>query len=92
MASRRAAFAPLSVFRTSTDFDFVLDSSSLQAGQRLANPGFPGFNSNSSEQTAQTLIGNPIQILCYNFPTRCHSDRRAKARNGEISMTEALDM
>src|ERR1017187_9665450 len=26
-------------------------SGSLQAGQRFANPGLPGFNSNSSEQT-----------------------------------------
>src|SRR5580698_5349343 len=73
MASRRAAFAPLSVFRTSVDFDFVSDSSSLHAGHRLANPGFPGFNSNSSEQTAQTLIGNPMQILCYNSPAPCDS-------------------
>jgi hypothetical protein len=63
MASRRAAFAPLSVFRTSVDFDFGSDSSSLHAGQRLAKPGFPGFNSNSSEHTAQTLIGNPMSNI-----------------------------
>src|SRR5580693_5944441 len=30
---------------------------SLHAGQRLAKPGLPGFSSNSSEQTAQTLMG-----------------------------------
>jgi hypothetical protein len=35
-------------------------SDSLHAGHRLAKPGFPGFNSNSSEHTTQTLIGNAI--------------------------------
>ena len=63
MASRRAAFAPLSVLRTSVDFDFSSDSSSLQAGQRLAKPGLPGFNSNSSPQTAQTLMGNAMLFI-----------------------------
>jgi hypothetical protein len=29
----------------------------------LAKPGLSGFNSNSSEQTTQTLIGNIIQTL-----------------------------
>jgi hypothetical protein len=29
----------------------------------LANPGLPGFSSNSSEQMAQTLIGNAMQQL-----------------------------
>jgi hypothetical protein len=29
----------------------------------LAKPGLPGFSSNSSEHTAQTLIGNAIPHL-----------------------------
>ena len=56
MASRRAAFAPLSDFSGSADF-WSADSSSLQSGQRLANPGLPGLSSNSSPQTTQVLIG-----------------------------------
>jgi len=40
-------------------------SGSLHSGQRLAKPGLSGFSSNSSEQTAQTRVGNAIQILCY---------------------------
>jgi hypothetical protein len=58
MASRRAALAPLSVFKASAGFDFVSASSSLHEGHRLANPGLPGFSSNSSPQTTQVLIGN----------------------------------
>ena len=38
-------------------------SGALQAGQRLAKPGLPGFSSNSSEQTAHTLMGKAISIL-----------------------------
>ncbi len=65
MASRRASVASLEVLRSSASplrlvFASVV-SGSLQAGQRLAKPGLPGFNSNSSEQTAQTLIGNAIE-------------------------------
>ncbi len=55
MASRRAALAPLSDFSGSEEF--WVDSSSLQSGQRLANPGLPGLSSNSSPQTTQVLIG-----------------------------------
>jgi hypothetical protein len=29
----------------------------------LAKPGLSGFSSNSSEQTAQTLIGNAMMFL-----------------------------
>jgi len=56
MASRRAALALLSVFSGSEDF-WPEDSSSLHSGQRFANPGLPGFSSNSSPQTTQVLIG-----------------------------------
>src|SRR6202047_4480365 len=35
-------------------------SGSPHAGQRLAKPGLSGFSSNSTEQTAHTLIGNAI--------------------------------
>src|SRR5690242_7260379 len=63
IASRRAAFAPLSVFHPSPAFEpDSAASSSLHDGHRLAKPGFPGFNSNSSPQTAQTLIGNVIRL------------------------------
>jgi len=56
MASRRAALAYLSDFSGSPDV-WPLVSSSLQSGQRLANPGLPGLSSNSSPQTTQVLIG-----------------------------------
>jgi hypothetical protein len=58
MASRRAAFAPLSDFSGSADLPSAAVSSSLHDGQRLANPGLPGFNSNSSPQATQVLMGN----------------------------------
>ena len=45
-------------------------SGSLHAGHRLANPGFPGFNSNSSEQTTQTLIGNAILAIILSTTAR----------------------
>jgi len=35
-------------------------SEALHAGQWLAKPGLSGFNSNYSEQMAQTLMGNFI--------------------------------
>lgn len=63
MASRRAALAPLSDFHPSGDFGpAAAESSSLHSGQRLAKPGLPGFSSNSSPQTAQTLIGYAILV------------------------------
>jgi hypothetical protein len=51
----------LSVFHPSPDVaPESPDASSLHSGQRLANPGFPGFSSNSSPQATQVLIGNAI--------------------------------
>jgi hypothetical protein len=40
----------------------AVGSGVLQAGQRLAKPGLSGFSSNSSEQTAQTLMGKAMEI------------------------------
>ena len=61
MAWRRASLASLSTLRWSgsvVDFDFgSAESSWLHDGQRLAKPGLPGFNSNSSPQATQVLIG-----------------------------------
>jgi hypothetical protein len=64
MTRRRSAFAPLSPFHPSASALAAgpAASSSLHDGQRFANPGFPGFNSNSSPHTTQILIGNAI--LC----------------------------
>src|SRR5258707_14209943 len=42
-------------------------SGSLHAGQRFAKPGLSGFSSNSSEQTAHTLIGNAISAQRRKF-------------------------
>ncbi len=63
MASRRAALAPLSPFQPSEDFFAAFPSSSLHDGQRFAKPGLPGFNSNSSPQTAHVLIGNEGMVI-----------------------------
>lgn len=63
MACRRAALASLSVFRSiASRVGLAGDSagSALQSGHRLAKPGLSGFNSNSSEQTTQTLMGKTI--------------------------------
>ncbi len=68
MAFLRSSFASFRVLRSSASMpDFFLgsvgfSSGSLHAGQRLAKPGLPGFSSNSSEQTTQTLIGNAILL------------------------------
>jgi len=62
MAARRWAFC--SALPASRDWPVVSSSSAtLQVGQRLAKPGFPGLSSNSSPQTAQILIGNGIAIF-----------------------------
>ncbi len=70
MARLRSSFASFRVLRSSASMPFFAvgpaDSDSLQLGQRLAKPGLSGFNSNSSEQTAQTRMGNAMQILCYD--------------------------
>ena len=66
MAWRRASLASLSALRSSAlRLRLVagsVDAGSLQLGQRLANPGLSGFNSNSSEQMTQTLMGNDITL------------------------------
>jgi len=65
MARRRAAFNSLFFVLRSGALDSSDSSGSLHDGQRLANPGLPGFNSNSSPQTAQTLIGKDMVLLWY---------------------------
>src|SRR3984957_3062020 len=64
MACLLAAFASLSFLRSSASMRCLetgsVNSSALHSGQRLAKPGLSGFNSNSSEQMAQTLIGKGI--------------------------------
>lgn len=62
IASRRAAFAPLSAL-SGSELSWPADSSSLQSGHRLAKPGFPGLSSNSSPHTTQVLIGYAIRKL-----------------------------
>jgi|ERR1700722_78257 len=67
MAWRRAAFASLTVLRSSASRRRLVSgvdaSAVLHEGQRLAKPGLSGFSSNSSEQTAQILIGKTITTL-----------------------------
>src|SRR5258707_4030862 len=76
MARRRASLASVRLLRSSASMIFFLVESSLsdslQAGQRLAKPGLSGFSSNSSEQTAQTRIGNDIYL--YGKPTLFYLD------------------
>jgi len=66
MAWRRASLTSLADLRSSASilrWDLgALDSGVLHSGQRLAKPGLSGFNSNSSPQTVQVLIGNAISI------------------------------
>jgi hypothetical protein len=70
MARRRASFTSLEVSRSSASIPGLdllpVSSGSLHAGQWVANPGLPGFNSNSSPQTAQMRIGNAITPTFYN--------------------------
>jgi len=66
MARLRASFASTCILRSSAVVLCFLAgaaSGSLHAGQRLAKPGLSGFNSNSSEQTAQIRRGKAIRIL-----------------------------
>src|SRR3954451_20740665 len=67
MAWRRASLASLAFLRSTASIRPLVAGSavsvSLHAGQRLAKPGLSGLSSNSSEQTAQTLIGNGILLL-----------------------------
>lgn len=64
MALRRSSFASLSALRSSAlrlRLSATSEGSvSLHEGQRFANPGLPGLNSNSSPQTTHVLIGNAI--------------------------------
>lgn len=66
MAWRRASFASFADLRSSAVMlCLVLGAeasadSSVHCGQRLAKPGLSGFNSNSSLQTTQTLMGKGI--------------------------------
>jgi hypothetical protein len=72
MACLRASFASFAVLRSSASMRRLVagsddggesDSGLLHWGQRFAKPGLSGFSSNSSEQTAQTLIGNAMMSL-----------------------------
>ena len=69
MALLRASLASFKLLRSSASMLRLVAgesaSSALQAGQRLAKPGLPGFSSNSSEQTAQIRRGKamPVHIL-----------------------------
>jgi hypothetical protein len=63
MVFLRASFSSLSALEALAVGLFLsADSGSLHAGQRLAKPGLPGRSSNSSEQTAQILMGKAIDI------------------------------
>jgi len=76
MALRLSAFASASALRSSAlkcRFSLSVSvSATLHSGHRLANPGFPGFNSNSSPQTTHVLIGKLIFTILSEsiFPTR----------------------
>jgi hypothetical protein len=84
MACLLAAFASLSFLRSSASMLRLVtgstDSSVLHSGQRLAKPGLSGFNSNSSEQMAQTLIGKGIISMIK--PTSWDVYRFARPPNG----------
>jgi hypothetical protein len=61
MARRRSAAASRPFWKPAVESVPERSASgSLQVGQRLAKPGLPGFNSNSSWQITQTRIGNDI--------------------------------
>src|SRR4051795_10400697 len=95
MASRRAALAPLSVFHPSPDVaPESLDASSLHSGQRLANPGFPGFSSNSSPQATQVLIGNAIptnMILRESPRLRTYSGKKVRRKVLDLNSKNTAD-
>lgn len=88
MAVLRSALASLTDLRSSADMRVLatgpVASAELQSGQRLAKPGLSGFSSNSSEQTAQTLMGKGILPSSYrgcvsrfSFGERRRFDRAA---------------
>src|ERR1700733_11391386 len=69
IARRRASFASRSLANAAALAVGPCSSGSLQDGHRFANPGLPGFSSNSLPQTAQTLIGNAISSTCFHHKT-----------------------
>ena len=82
MAFFRSALASRSDLRSSAfmeGFEGVLSgsSSTLHSGQRLAKPGLPGFNSNSSPHWTQTLIGNGMAFSILKWR---HQDRNERVR------------
>jgi hypothetical protein len=65
IAFRRAALTSALSSKASSRCSALASASSstLHSGHRFANPGLSGFNSNSSEQILQTLIGKGIKHL-----------------------------
>jgi hypothetical protein len=61
MAFLRAAFSSLSDAGLVPRSCDAGSSWTLQSGQQFEKPGFPGFNSNSSPQTLQVLMGNAMK-------------------------------
>ena len=64
---RRASLASARLRRSSASMEvlvsWAVDSGALHSGQRLAKPGLSGLSSNSSEQTAQVLMGKGMGSL-----------------------------
>lgn len=99
MARRRRALTSDSILRSigsvtgreDSDSD---DSGSLQEGHRLANPGLPGRNSNSSPQTTQVLIGNAMR-LWYRKPVveieSCRSAVSEPVRSQRLELVSMRD-
>ncbi len=99
MALRRAAFSSLSPAAVPAEFLDSFVSSTLQSGQRFANPGLSGLSSNSSPQTLHTLMGNPMKKSyrmkldgrCLRDPLRQrerHSRRHAADEHGLHGATQ----
>ncbi len=67
MAALLSALASVADFLSSAVMRVLatgrVDSGLLQSGQRLAKPGLSGLSSNSSEQTAQILMGKGMTCL-----------------------------
>lgn len=92
MASRRASFTSLSFLRENASPGRLAGawsaSAALHSGQRLAKPGLSGFNSNSSEQTMQTLIGKAITVSRKN--TVMIADEIGRFQGAEVPMNSLL--
>ena len=91
MACLRASLASRTDLRSSASMRRgvigAVGSGVLQSGQRSANPGLSGFNSNSSVQTLQILIGKGILAPSYDlvrfygsFHRPCHPSTQVKGR------------